>query len=134
MSGFRPSVRHWGNRLGDRDEGGHRLALIIQALVDAVEPHVDCRAVEPRGGLAQATLASGDGVSYPRWTKGASAITFDTHAFGKRLTAAGAMATKGDVSALRTGLPLLERRMTIKLGGLIVVATGLILGAIKFSR
>ena len=81
-------------------------------------------------------------------------ITFDTHAFGNRPTAAGMpepqaetvtalvreaqdssageMATKGDVSALRTELLLLEQRMTIKLGGLTVVASGLILAAIKF--
>ena len=84
-----------------------------------------------------------------------SAITLDTRAFVKRLTAAGMpeqqtevladeqtrlienrLATKADLDALREAnkmdLLLLEQRMTIKLGGLTVAATGLILAAIKF--
>ena len=84
-----------------------------------------------------------------------SAITFDTHAFVKRLTAAGMpeaqaevladeqtrlienrLSTKADLDnlrdATRVDLQLLEQRMTIKLGGLTVIATGVILAAIKF--
>lgn len=76
-----------------------------------------------------------------------SAITFDTHAFVKRLTAAGmpeaqaeavtsmvkeARETDLDSLATKVDLQLLEQRMTIKLGGLTVVATGVILAAIKF--
>ena len=83
-----------------------------------------------------------------------SAITFDTHAFVKRLTAAGMpeaqaevladeqtrlienrLSTKADLDnlrdATRVDLQLLEQRMTIKLGGLTVIATGVILAAIK---
>ena len=39
------------------------------------------------------------------------------------------LATKADI---RTELQLLEQRITIRLGGMIVVATGVILAAIKF--
>jgi len=42
------------------------------------------------------------------------------------------LATKADIGRLEKDLLLLEQRMTIKLGGLIVVATGIILAAIKF--
>ena len=74
-------------------------------------------------------------------------ITFDTHAFVKRLVAAcmpeaqaeavtnvvkEARETDLDSLATKVDLQLLEQRMTIKLGGLIVVVTGVILAAIKF--
>ena len=91
-------------------------------------------------------------------------LTFDTHAFIKRLTFAGMpepqaeavtamvneareidlanLATKADIQALRTDFVRLEQmtksefvqleqRMTIKLGGLMVAATGLILAAFR---
>jgi hypothetical protein len=76
-----------------------------------------------------------------------AAVTFDTHALIKRLTAAGmpesqaetvtALVTEArDVDfaqlATKTDLQLLEQRMTIKLGGLIVVATGLVMAAILY--
>lgn len=42
------------------------------------------------------------------------------------------LATKTDITKLENSLPLLEQRMTIKLGGLIVAATGLILAALRY--
>ena len=76
-----------------------------------------------------------------------STIAFDTRAFVKRLTAAGmpepqaeavtamvkeARETDLDHLATKTDLQLLEQRMTIKLGGLIVAATGLVMAAIRY--
>lgn len=91
-----------------------------------------------------------------------SAIPFDTLKFVEKLEAGGftrqqakaaaeafaeaagqELATKSDIVALRsdmsrletkldTGLPVLEQRMTIKLGGLIIAATGLILAALRY--
>ncbi len=84
-----------------------------------------------------------------------TAVPFDTLKFVEKLEAGGfshqqakaaaeafaeatsqELATKGDIATLRvelqTGFQLLEQRMTIKLGGLTVVATGVILAAIKF--
>jgi hypothetical protein len=76
-----------------------------------------------------------------------STLTFDTHAFIKRLTAAGMPESQAEAVtaivrdakeadlehlATKTDLILLEQRMTIKLGGLIVAATGLLLAAIRY--
>ena len=76
-----------------------------------------------------------------------STIAFDTHAFIKRLTAAGMpepqaeavtdmvkTARDSDFEALatKTDLLMLEQRMTIKLGGLLVIAVGVILAAIRY--
>ena len=76
-----------------------------------------------------------------------STMTFDTHAFIKRLTAAGmpeaqaeavtdtvkeARETDLERLSTKTDLLLLEQRMTIKLGGLIIGATGLILAALRY--
>lgn len=51
-------------------------------------------------------------------------------------TKADLAAVRGDVAALRTemltGFQLLEQRMTIKLGGLIVAATGLLLAVLRY--
>lgn len=78
-------------------------------------------------------------------------IPFDTLKFVEKLEAGGfthqqakaaaeafaeatsqELATKADVTRLETALQLLEQRMTIKLGGLIVAATGLLLAAIRY--
>lgn len=91
-----------------------------------------------------------------------SAIPFDTLKFVEKLEAGGftreqakaaaeafaeaagqELATKGGIVGLRnelallrsetqTGFQLLEQRMTIKLGGLIIAATGLILAALRY--
>ncbi len=81
-----------------------------------------------------------------------TAITFDTLKFVHRLRESGIpetqaeaiaeafkdasggaeLATKADITRLETAVLLLEQRMTIKLGGLIVVATGLMLAAICY--
>ena len=76
-----------------------------------------------------------------------STLTFDTHAFVKKLTAAGMPEQQAEAVttmvqevretdqsqiATKTDLQLLEQRMTIKLGGLIVVATGLLMAAIRY--
>ena len=78
-----------------------------------------------------------------------SAITFDTHSFVKRLTAAGMpeaqaevladeqtnliennLATKRDLKelgvALKTDLREMEQRIVIRLGGMIILAVGAI--------
>lgn len=80
-----------------------------------------------------------------------STVPFDTLKFVERLEAGGftpeqakaaaqafaeasgqELATKSDVTKLENSLLLLEQPMTIKLGGLIVVATGLILAALRY--
>ena len=67
-----------------------------------------------------------------------STITFDTHALVNRLIAAGMPESQAEavttvVQEVReTDLVLLERRMTIKLGGLIVVSGGLLLAGIRY--
>ena len=85
-----------------------------------------------------------------------NAVPFDTLKFARRLedagltatTAAGAsealaealsgagLATKSDISALRTEvrseMELLRRDLTIRLGGMMVVAVGVIITAIRF--
>lgn len=84
-----------------------------------------------------------------------SAIPFDTLKFVEKLEAGGftpqqaraaaaafaeatsqELATKSDIAVLRTevqtGFQLLEQRMTIKLGGLIIAATGLVLAAMRY--
>ncbi|MEI7606359.1 MAG: hypothetical protein WCJ64_03130 [Rhodospirillaceae bacterium] len=80
-----------------------------------------------------------------------TAVPFDTLKFVEKLEAGGfthqqakaaaeafadatsqELATKADIGRLETALLLLEQRMTIKLGGLVVVATGVILAAIKY--
>ena len=76
-----------------------------------------------------------------------SSITFDTHASVKRLIAAGMPESQAEAvttmvqevrendlyqMATKTDLLLLEQRITIKLGGLIVAATGLILAGIRY--
>ena len=73
-----------------------------------------------------------------------NSITFDTHKFIQRLQSAGfrteqaeavadafrdaqgegEFATKRDIERLESGLIALEHRMTIELGGLMVVAVG----------
>ena len=82
-------------------------------------------------------------------------VAFDTLKFARRLEAGGftpdqasaaaeafadatgqELATKADleskVAALRSDIRELELRMTIKLGGLIVVATGILLAAFRY--
>ena len=39
---------------------------------------------------------------------------------------------KSDVAAIRTEMLLLEQRMTIKLGGMLIVAVGIVLAAIRY--
>jgi len=79
------------------------------------------------------------------------ATTFDTLKFVETLEAGGfthaqakaaaeafaeatsqELATKADISRLETALQLLEQRMTIKLGGMLIVAVGVILAAIRY--
>lgn len=78
-------------------------------------------------------------------------ILFDTHAFIKKLTAAGfterqaetlaeeqagmienKLATKQDIQDLKRDMKELEMRMTIKLGALMVVALSILTTIIKF--
>jgi hypothetical protein len=42
------------------------------------------------------------------------------------------LATKTDITRVETTIQLLEHRMTIKLGGLIIAATGIILAALRY--
>ena len=81
-------------------------------------------------------------------------ITFDTHEFIKKLKEAGfteqqaeamseaqkeslaqalssEVATKGDIARLENKIETLELRLTIKLGSLIMLATGVIIAVLK---
>ncbi len=79
-----------------------------------------------------------------------SAIAFDTHAFVKRLTAAGMpesqaealadeqskliekqLATKADLAIIRSDIEILKHELTVRVGGMIM-ALGGVLVAIKF--
>jgi hypothetical protein len=80
-----------------------------------------------------------------------SSVPFDTLKFVERLEAGGftpaqakaaaqafaeassqELATKSDIAKLESSIQLLEQKMTIKLGGLIVVAVGVLLAAIRY--
>ena len=80
-----------------------------------------------------------------------SAIPFDTLKFVERLEAGGfthqqakaaaeafadatsqELATKTDILMLRNEMLMLEQRITIKLGGMLVIAVGVILAAVRY--
>ena len=83
-----------------------------------------------------------------------SSIVFDTHAFVKRLTSVGMpeeqaealadeqaklvderLATKADIEQLRadtkTDLALMEQRLIVRLGGMLVIAVGVVAALVK---
>jgi ABC-type protease/lipase transport system fused ATPase/permease subunit len=82
-----------------------------------------------------------------------TALTFDTLKFARRLQAAGmdqrlaeeqaealaealevnlqALATKADMADLRKDMQLMEQRLTIKLGAMLVVAVGAVATLVK---
>jgi hypothetical protein len=80
-----------------------------------------------------------------------TSVPFDTLKFVEKLEAGGfthaqakaaaeafaeatsqELATKNDIAAVRADIRELELRMTIKLGGLMIAATGVILAAIRY--
>lgn len=82
-----------------------------------------------------------------------SALTFDTLKFARRLKAAGmdarlaeeqaeamaevlqthldGLATKSDIAELRKDMQLMEQRLVIKLGSMLVVAVGVVAALVK---
>ena len=74
-----------------------------------------------------------------------NALIFDTHAFVKRLTGAGMPIEQAEVLAeeqarlvderlaTKIDLELLKRDLTIRLGGMIVIATGILLASKFFA-